>query len=264
MRGRAVLRGGGRTFHLAAACWFITGCSGPVAIGQPEAQVDGAGTPPHSLSQLDTEFGEFDYRTWTVDDGLPENPVTSIVQTRDGYLWIGTFGGLARFDGVRFTVFGMANTAALGTNRILSLLEARNGDLWIGTENGGVVRLREGVFASYRTQENAPCGKIFSIVVDQEGVFLLRWLQKCMVDQETGERGFLIIGKDEFLTPFDEGQEQLQEAFSRLRTLVASAHDRTVTVNDLDDLDRLHDKWTKEAASAANLLQEIAHEQARV
>ena len=125
MRGRAVLRGGGRTFPLAAACWFITGCSGPVVMGQPEAQVDGAGTPPHSLSQLDTEFGEFDYRTWTVADGLPENSVTSIVQTRDGYLWIGTFGGLARIDGVRFTVFDIANTDALGTNRILSLLEAR-------------------------------------------------------------------------------------------------------------------------------------------
>ncbi|MCH7725350.1 MAG: hypothetical protein IH991_02535, partial [Planctomycetes bacterium] len=70
-------------------------------------------------------FGEFDYRTWTVADGLPENSVTSIVQTRDGYLWIGTFGGLARIDGVRFTVFDIANTEALGTNRILSLLEAR-------------------------------------------------------------------------------------------------------------------------------------------
>ena len=125
--------------------------------------------PTHSLSPLDTEFGELEHHGWTVADGLPENSVTSIVQTRDGYLWIGTFGGLARFDGVRFTVFDIANTEALGTNRILSLLEARNGDLWIGTEDGGVVRVREGVYASYRTQENAPCGKIFSIVEDQEG-----------------------------------------------------------------------------------------------
>ncbi|MCH7721291.1 MAG: hypothetical protein IH988_09950, partial [Planctomycetes bacterium] len=131
-------------------------------------ELDTAARTDTSTQPLD-DLNHFDFQTWTIADGLPENSVTSIVQTRDGYLWIGTFGGLARFDGVRFTVFDMANTEALGTNRILSLLEARNGDLWIGTEDGGVVRLREGVFAAYRAQENAPCGKIFSIVEDQEG-----------------------------------------------------------------------------------------------
>ena len=44
-------------------------------------------------------------RTWQVEDGLPQNKVTAVVQTRDGYLWVGTYNGLARFDGVRFTVF---------------------------------------------------------------------------------------------------------------------------------------------------------------
>ena len=44
-------------------------------------------------------------RTWQVEQGLPQNKVTAAVQTRDGYLWAGTYNGLARFDGVRFTVF---------------------------------------------------------------------------------------------------------------------------------------------------------------
>jgi hypothetical protein len=51
-------------------------------------------------------------RTWQVEQGLPQNKVTAVVQTRDGYLWIGTYNGLARFDGVRFTVFYDNNTPA--------------------------------------------------------------------------------------------------------------------------------------------------------
>ena len=47
----------------------------------------------------------YNYGTWTTDEGLPQNSVNSILQTRDGYLWIGTYEGLARFDGVRFRVF---------------------------------------------------------------------------------------------------------------------------------------------------------------
>lgn len=75
---------------------------------------------------------------WTTDDGLPQNTVTSIVQTRDGYLWLGTFGGLARFDGVKFTVFDSANTPVLQSNRVLSLFEDRWDRLWIGTDSGEI------------------------------------------------------------------------------------------------------------------------------
>jgi hypothetical protein len=46
---------------------------------------------------------------WTTEQGLPQNTVISIVQTRDGYIWLGTFGGLVRFDGVKFTVFNTIN-----------------------------------------------------------------------------------------------------------------------------------------------------------
>ena len=43
-------------------------------------------------------------RSWQSEAGLPQNKVTAVVQTHDGYLWVGTYSGLARFDGVRFTV----------------------------------------------------------------------------------------------------------------------------------------------------------------
>ena len=60
-------------------------------------------------------------RTWQVEQGLPQNKVTAVVQARDGYLWAGTYNGLARFDGVRFTVYDDNNTPELHSRRITSL-----------------------------------------------------------------------------------------------------------------------------------------------
>lgn len=57
---------------------------------------------------------------WTTDNGLPQNTVTNIIQTRDGYLWLATFDGLARFDGVRFTVFNKSNTPGINSSRFFS------------------------------------------------------------------------------------------------------------------------------------------------
>ena len=74
--------------------------------------------------------------SWTTEKGLPQNSVTSLLQSRDGYLWVGTFGGLARFDGLKFTVFDTGNSPGLQSNRIISLFEDRAGIIWIGTEQG--------------------------------------------------------------------------------------------------------------------------------
>src|SRR6266545_2044497 len=77
---------------------------------------------------------------WSVDRGLPDSAVFAIVQTRDGYLWVGTTEGLARFDGLRFVVFDKANTPAIRHNQIQALFEDDAGALWIGTYGGGLVR----------------------------------------------------------------------------------------------------------------------------
>lgn len=83
---------------------------------------------------------------WTSDNGLPDSSVTSIAQTPDGYLWIGTYNGLTRFDGVQFVNFDPFNTPALKHARIDGLFVDPQGTLWINTRDGSMTALRHGVF----------------------------------------------------------------------------------------------------------------------
>ena len=83
-------------------------------------------------------------RAFEGEDGLPQNSVISMVQTRDGYLWLGTVNGLARFDGIRFTVFDEENTPGLSSSPVVSLFEDSRGNLWIGTQTAGTVMMRNG------------------------------------------------------------------------------------------------------------------------
>jgi signal transduction histidine kinase/ligand-binding sensor domain-containing protein len=108
-------------------------------------------------------------RIWQVEQGLPQNKVTAVVQTRDGYLWVGTYNGLARFDGVRFTVFNDNNTPELRSSRITSLFEAADGTLWIGTESGDVSQYQDGHFSAVPLRANWSGGKIYAITADDAG-----------------------------------------------------------------------------------------------
>src|SRR5215472_12786877 len=86
----------------------------------------------------------YSFRVYGVANGLPEQTVQAIAQTTDRYLWIGTTGGLARFDGTRFVVFDRENTPALRANSIFCLLAAKDGSLWIGTEGSGLLHYQNG------------------------------------------------------------------------------------------------------------------------
>lgn len=87
------------------------------------------------------------YRNFGIDQGLPQASVNALLQGRDGYLWIGTYGGLVRFDGNAFKTF-LAKPGGLTSNRILSLHEDRRGRLWIGTEGAGIALYESGRFRS--------------------------------------------------------------------------------------------------------------------
>ncbi|HEX9046060.1 MAG TPA: two-component regulator propeller domain-containing protein, partial [Verrucomicrobiae bacterium] len=83
---------------------------------------------------------------WDTGNNLPSSTVTSIAQTPDGYLWVGTYNGLARFDGVRFEVFDPENKPELGQARVQGLFLDANGTLWVNTFRGGLTSFRDGVF----------------------------------------------------------------------------------------------------------------------
>jgi ligand-binding sensor domain-containing protein len=82
---------------------------------------------------------------WTTREGLPVDAVTDVLQGRQGYLWLATFDGLARFDGVRFTVFNTGNSDVLPSNRLVALDETPDGSLYVRTEQRHLVRWRGGV-----------------------------------------------------------------------------------------------------------------------
>jgi len=83
---------------------------------------------------------------WDTENNLPSSTVTSIAQTPDGYLWIGTYNGLARFDGTRFVTFDPVSKPALAQPRVQGLFLDASGTLWINTFRGGLTSCRAGVF----------------------------------------------------------------------------------------------------------------------
>ena len=105
------------------------------------------------------DLPHFNRQVWLTENGLPQNTVHSIIQTKDGYVWIATEEGLARFDGVKFTVFDKQNTPELKSNDIRVLVADRRGALWIGTANG-LVRLTDATFIAFTTQEGLPSNVI--------------------------------------------------------------------------------------------------------
>ncbi|MGA8593318.1 MAG: two-component regulator propeller domain-containing protein [Bryobacteraceae bacterium] len=106
---------------------------------------------------------------WTTENGLPIGGVTGICQTREGYLWIATLDGLARFDGVRFTIFNRSNTAGITSNRFGTMFCAVNADFWTGTEGGTVIRYHDGRFQSYSTKDGLASGPVLGISGDDHG-----------------------------------------------------------------------------------------------
>ncbi|HTO74429.1 MAG TPA: two-component regulator propeller domain-containing protein, partial [Gemmatimonadales bacterium] len=115
-----------RASSLALCFLWATPLAAQSAVGEAVA--------PHFLS-----------RAWTSQDGLPDSRVTAIVAGRDGFVWIGTRRGLARFDGAGFRVFTHDNYPTLPSDEILSLALAKDSTLWVGTVTG-VVRYRNGRF----------------------------------------------------------------------------------------------------------------------
>jgi signal transduction histidine kinase/ligand-binding sensor domain-containing protein len=145
------------------------------------------------LLTLRSEEPNYVLRSWKTTDGLPQNSIDAIAETPDGYLWLGTRGGLARFDGVNFTHFGLGD--GLNGGSIVDLLNDGRGSLWMASFGGGLSQLKDGKITTFTTAEGLAHDYTTFLEVDKIGI----WIGGVGGLQHYGENGFTNIGEAEGL-----------------------------------------------------------------
>jgi signal transduction histidine kinase/ligand-binding sensor domain-containing protein len=116
--------------------------------------------PAKSLTQ-------YSLTVWTQQQGLPQDTIRAITQTTDGFLWLGTDEGLARFDGYEFVAFGK-DQGSLPSNSVNVLAAGRDGSLWIGTP-GGLTRYAGGRFQTFTQKDGLPGDAVSALFIDHRG-----------------------------------------------------------------------------------------------
>ena len=147
---------------------------------------------------------QYAHETWTTEDGLPQNSINDILQTRDGYLWVATFGGLVRFDGAQFMVFDRS-IEGIKSQRIKALYEDKKGTLWAATEDGMLIRYRDGKFTTYTLQDGLPSEEAFRIEEDDESNLWI--IERGVVVKFNGEN-FVSYRRESFLRPNAQDDER--------------------------------------------------------
>src|ERR1700747_801889 len=111
------------------------------------------------------DVSQYAHTAWKIRDGFTKGRISSIAQTPDGYLWLGTEFGLVRFDGVRNLPWEPPRELKLPSSYIMSLLAARGGRLWIGTRNG-LVSWKDGKLTEYSELHGR---YVFALLEDRKG-----------------------------------------------------------------------------------------------
>ncbi len=112
---------------------------------------------------------QYVHRIWTTQQGLPPGTIYDILQTHDGFLWLGTQTGLVRFDGVRFTDAQTLYPNFPEDLWIRSVFEDPHGALWVGTNDAGVYRLLNGETEHYSTKEGLPSDQVYCLIPGAAG-----------------------------------------------------------------------------------------------
>jgi ligand-binding sensor domain-containing protein/signal transduction histidine kinase len=123
---------------------------------------------PLRAEEIAPALEQYAERKYSIEQGLPQNEVRSMVQTSDGYLWFGTRDGLARFDGVRFVTYRHDTTSAIGHDMLGAMLVDHSGILWIATGDG-LTSFKNGVFTRYTEREGLPANAIHCLLEDRNG-----------------------------------------------------------------------------------------------
>jgi signal transduction histidine kinase/ligand-binding sensor domain-containing protein len=147
---------------------------------------------------------------WRNEDGLPHSIINAVIQTQDGYLWIGTYVGLVRFDGVRFVHYTPSNMPELGDGRVANLFKGRAGTLWIALESGRLLAWQDGAVRVHPTDGAALLAPVATMLEDAAGTI---WLQTF-----SGQFGRLTTDGVELLANTGDA------AWRSSRTLMIDAH----------------------------------------
>src|SRR5689334_9301337 len=123
--------------------------------------------PPVEALDPSKSLSQYARTSWTEEHGLPQDTIRAIAQTTDGYLWLGTDEGLARFDGYEFTVFNKRD-GDLPADSVAALAAAGDGVLWVGTSNG-LTRYSQKQFHTFTTRDGLPDNDITELMVDRGG-----------------------------------------------------------------------------------------------
>jgi signal transduction histidine kinase/ligand-binding sensor domain-containing protein len=102
------------------------------------------------FSAILTNPAQYRIDRWTTDEGLPQNSVISLIQSRDGYIWAATYGGIVRFDGVRIKVFNRSNTKGLDESRFTKVIEDKAGRIWFLSDSLTFIKYENETFTTFK------------------------------------------------------------------------------------------------------------------
>ncbi len=145
-------------------------------------------------SRAESENPVYLTRSWGTRDGLPQDSVVAMARTPDGYLWLGSSGGLARFDGVNFTTYGLAD--GLKGVSISSFADDGDGGLWIGTTGGGLSRWHHGAITTLTTAGGLAHNDVMALAPAEAGAV---WIGTKAGLQHYGKQGFTTVGQEQGL-----------------------------------------------------------------
>lgn len=171
------------------------------------------------------EFSSYVITNFTADNGLPQNTVDLVTQTSDGYIWIGTYAGLARYDGNKFIHFNRSITPAFKINHVTTLIEDKSGTVWIGTNGGGVVRYAHHAFAGINEINGGGKEFIRTFLYDGNDNILVGTERGGILKMAADDEGNLLS-----VTPYNTAD--LPENFL-LRTIVRDTLNRILLATDI-------------------------------
>jgi signal transduction histidine kinase/ligand-binding sensor domain-containing protein len=142
-----------------------------------------------AASVAEVAEGEWLARTWQTDEGLPDNNITGLAQTADGYLWVATLGGLMRFDGARFEEFFTMHLPRVVNRNVRKMYLDRRGALWLVMDRGAVIRVGAAAARVFDVNDGFPGSRVTVVAEDDEdGVWFVAGNEVCRIRRDKVDR----------------------------------------------------------------------------